>query len=103
MATGALPQRKRSASICIGNSATRKAIMMAAKRQEDVHELCRRLSMACGAAGLTAEEIAPTRIRVGFPGAGMLAEIIRCMPDASEQLHWWWSWGDPICPAEEID
>jgi hypothetical protein len=77
--------------------------MKAARGEEDVHELCRRLSMACGEAGLTAEEIAPTRIRVGFPGAGMLAEIIRCMPDASERLHWWWSWGDPICVAEEID
>ncbi|WP_345364739.1 hypothetical protein [Actinoallomurus liliacearum] len=71
--------------------------------QEEVHDLCRRLATACGKAGLTAEEIAPTRIRVGFPGAGMLAEIIRCMPDASERLYWWWSWGAPICPAEEID
>ncbi|GAA0353974.1 hypothetical protein GCM10010151_49440 [Actinoallomurus spadix] len=77
--------------------------MVAENGREEVQDLCRRLSMACGRAGLTAEEIAPTRIRVGFPGAGMLAEIIRCMPDSSERLHWWWSWGDPICPAEEID
>lgn len=69
---------------------------------EDPHTLCRRLAEACGEAGLTAEQVGPTRVRVGMTGAGMLAEVIRCMPGPDESLHWYWSWGDPICPAVDI-
>jgi hypothetical protein len=64
--------------------------------------LCRRLAEACGAAGLTADQLGPTRVRVGVTGAGMLAEVIRCMPGSDEALYWYWSWDEPICPAADI-
>jgi hypothetical protein len=71
----------------------------------DTDELCRRLAKACAALRLTAEVQSPTRVRVGATGAGMLAETIRCQPDDDEVLQWWWSWGEPFCPAsaEHID
>jgi hypothetical protein len=61
--------------------------------------LCRRLAEACGAAGLTAEQLDARRVRVGVTGAGMLAEVIRCMPGSDEALYWYWSWDEPICPG----
>jgi hypothetical protein len=71
---------------------------------DDVHALTRRLTEACQRAGLAAETIAPTRVRVSLPGAhDRLSETVRCMPDRQERLTWWWSWGDPICPATDID
>ena len=70
---------------------------------EEVHILCRRLVKACGEKGLVAEQLSSTRVHAGVTNAGMLAEVIRCMPDKGEVLHWWWSWGEPICPAEDIE
>jgi hypothetical protein len=32
-----------------------------------------------------------------------MAETVALRPDADEVLMWWWSWGTPICPAEQID
>jgi hypothetical protein len=65
----------------------------------EVHELCDLLVKECGRLGLNADRTSPTRIRIGATGAGMLAEVIRCHPDADEVLQWWWSWGEPFCPA----
>lgn len=77
---------------------------MTSPMDDDVHTLTSRLTDACRRAGLNAEPVAPTRVRVSYPGAhARLSETVRCMPDRQERLTWWWSWGDPICPATEID
>ncbi len=69
----------------------------------DVHVLARRLVDECARAGLNAALVAPTRVRVSLPGAhDRLSETVRCMPDGQERLTWWWSWGEPICPADQI-
>jgi hypothetical protein len=75
---------------------------MAGDTKEDAHELCRTLAKACGEAGLIADQLGPTRVRVGVTGAGMLAEVIRCMPGEGDVLYWHWSWDEPICPAANI-
>jgi hypothetical protein len=69
----------------------------------DVDTLVSELVENCRSAGLNAEVVAPTRVRVSSPGADRrLEEIIRCMPDGEERLTWWWSWNEPICPATQI-
>ena len=61
------------------------------------------LARECEQAGLKAEVVAPTRVRVSLPGAHQrLSETVRCMPGRDEQLRWWWSWDEPICLATEI-
>ena len=71
--------------------------------RQDVHELTRRLADDCRRAGLNADVISPTRVRVSRPGThDRLAETVRCMPDDEERLTWWWSWGDPIRPADDL-
>lgn len=70
---------------------------------EDVHDLTQQLAKECRKAALVAVVVAPTRVQVSQPGAyAGLAETVWCMPDADEQLMWWWSWGEPICPATQI-
>jgi hypothetical protein len=71
----------------------------------DVHLLAERLADDCLKAGLEAEVLAPTRVRVGAPGGNArLTETVRCMPlpHGDESLMWWWSWGEPISPASHI-
>ena len=76
---------------------------MTGAMHDDVHILTERLAEECGKAGLDARVIAPTRVRVSRPGAhSRLSETVRCMPDPDERLTWWWSWGEPICPAAQI-
>jgi hypothetical protein len=71
---------------------------------EDVHTVADRLARACKAAGLGAEVLAPTRVRAFLPKANAhLAEIITIMPDRDETLSLFWSWGERIGPATEID
>jgi hypothetical protein len=68
----------------------------------EVDSLVSELAAKCREAGLDAAVIAPTHLRVSRPGAdSRLTEIIRCMPDRSARLTWWWSWNEPICPATE--
>jgi hypothetical protein len=70
---------------------------------DDVETLVVQLAENCRDAGLHADVVAPTRVRVSFPGApSRLAETIRCMPDRRERLCWWWSWNEPIGPATDI-
>jgi hypothetical protein len=70
---------------------------------QDVETLVAHLAEGCREAGLDADVVAPTRVRVSFPGASSrLAETIRCMPDRRERLCWWWSWNEPICPATDL-
>jgi hypothetical protein len=71
----------------------------------EVHLLAEELAQVCAEAGLVAEVLAPTRVRVGAPcGSARLTEIVRCMPlpDGEERLMWWWPWGEPISPASQI-
>ncbi|MCO5970858.1 hypothetical protein [Actinoallomurus soli] len=71
--------------------------------RSDVYTLVTRLAEECGKAGLVATVISPTRVHVNAGVHSRLAETIRCHPDADERLMWWWSWGEPICPAASID
>ncbi|MCO6007545.1 hypothetical protein NE236_21430 [Actinoallomurus purpureus] len=71
--------------------------------QEDVHTLATRLAEECGKAGLNATVLSPTRVHVSSGVHSRLAETVRCRPDDDERLMWWWSWGEPICPAVSID
>ena len=74
-----------------------------AAEREDVDAIAQRLAEDCSLAGLDVVLIAPTRVKVSRPGAhDRLSETVRCMPDAQERLMWWWSWGEPICPADQI-
>lgn len=76
---------------------------MTSATHDDVHTLTRRLAEECGKAGLEATVVAATRVRVSRPGGHtQLSETVRCMPDSEERLMWWWSWGEPICPADWI-
>lgn len=70
----------------------------------DVHLLAEKLARDCTKAGLVAEVLAPTRVRVGVPGGhARLTETVCCMPlPHDEGLMWWWSWGEPISPATHI-
>jgi hypothetical protein len=71
----------------------------------DVHLLAEKLADDCTKAGLDAEVLAPTRVRVGAPGGhSRLTETVCCMPlpHGDESLMWWWSWGEPISPASHI-
>lgn len=71
----------------------------------DVHLLAEKLADDCVKAGLMAEVLAPTRVRIGPPGGqARLTEIVCCMPlpHGDERLMWWWSWGEPISPASHI-
>ncbi|WP_329236204.1 hypothetical protein OG417_31385 [Actinoallomurus sp. NBC_01490] len=71
----------------------------------DVHLLAEKLADDCTKAGLEAEVLAPTRVRVGAPGGhARLIDTVRCMPvpHGDEGLMWWWSWGEPIGPAAHI-
>jgi hypothetical protein len=71
----------------------------------DVHLLAEKLATDCTKAGLKAEVLAPTRVRVGVPGGqAHLTDTVRCMPvpHGDEILMWWWSWGEPISPAAHI-
>jgi hypothetical protein len=72
---------------------------------DDVHLLAEKLADDCTKAGLEAEVLAPTRVRVGAPGGhSRLTETVCCMPlpHGDESLMWWWSWGEPISPASHI-
>lgn len=71
---------------------------------EDAHTIADRLARSCEAAGLSAEVLAPTRVRARMPNthAG-LSEVIKIMPDESEVLSLYWSWGERICPVAEMD
>jgi hypothetical protein len=67
----------------------------------DVHLIAEELAHDCAEAGLVAEVLAPTRVRVSTPGGhARLTDIVRCMPQPhGDELMWWWSWGEPIGPA----
>ena len=76
---------------------------MAGDTHDDAHALTQQLAEECGRAGLDAVVVAPARVKVSLPGANArLAETVRCRPDRQERLTWWWSWGDPICLADQI-
>lgn len=62
------------------------------------------LTTACANAGLTVEIVErPNKITVKAPGAHPhMAETISLRPDAKGLLTWYWSWGAPIAPAENV-
>jgi hypothetical protein len=71
---------------------------------EDLHVLTDQLAETCKQAGLRAEIVAYARVHISAPGADRrLAETVRCARDDQNQLTWWWSWGEPVCPAHEVD
>ncbi len=72
---------------------------------ESADELIKRLAVMCERQGLVTNVMEPsTRIKVFAPsGNAHLDEVVSLRPDGSEVLTWFWSWGEPICPATEID
>jgi hypothetical protein len=64
-----------------------------------------RLATACKIKGLVVEIVEPsTRLTISTPGGhALMAETVSLRPDKSETLTWHWSWGAPICAADEID
>jgi hypothetical protein len=71
--------------------------------REDAYVLATRLAEECGKAGLNATVLSPTRVHVSAGAHSRLAETVRCQPDGDEKLMWWWSWGEPIGPAADIE
>lgn len=70
----------------------------------EAHEITAELIEACERLGLLASAISPTRVHVCAPKTHSgLAEVITLAPDQRAVLHFHWSWGDPVCPAAEID
>lgn len=67
---------------------------------EDPHTLAKRLTQDCRHAGLSADMLCPTRVRVSKPGVP-LAEVVRIMPDEDESLSLYWRTGERICPADD--
>jgi hypothetical protein len=64
-----------------------------------------RLATACKLKGLVTEIIEPsTKLKIATPGGhALMAETVSLLPDKSETLTWHWSWGTPICAADDID
>jgi hypothetical protein len=69
----------------------------------DIADVFPPLIEACQRLGLTAALYRnPPRLRVSAPGSpGDLAELVRCAPDEATRLYFWWSWGEPIGPADK--
>ena len=62
------------------------------------------LARSCKAAGLSADVLAPTRVRARVPNTHSgLSEVITIMPDEDEVLSLYWSWGERIGPVAEMD
>jgi hypothetical protein len=72
---------------------------------ESADELIKKLEVACKHRGLVTDVVEPsTRIKVFAPsGNAHLDEMVSLRPNESEVLTWHWSWGDPICPATDVD
>ena len=72
---------------------------------EPADQIVERLSAACKRAGLTVEVLEPsTRIKINAPDGNVrMAETVTLAPNADESLMWWWSWGSPLCPADQIE
>jgi hypothetical protein len=65
----------------------------------------KRMVAACEKAGLAFDVLEPCgKIKINASdGNERMAETVALRPDADDVLRWWWSWGRPICPAEQID
>jgi hypothetical protein len=72
---------------------------------ESADKIIERMVTACKKADLTVEILEPsTKIKVNASdGNEHMAETVTLAPDGDEVLMWWWSWGKPICPADQID
>ena len=73
-------------------------------RDQSADQFIERLAKDCKGAGLRATVIEPsTRIKIHAPnGNEHFDEMITLRPDAGEVLSWYWSWGEPICPAVDL-
>jgi hypothetical protein len=80
-------------------------ITPAPKARESADGYIDRLATACKLKGLVVEIIEPsTRLKISTPGGhALMAETISLRPDRGEVLTWHWSWGAPICAADDID
>lgn len=73
-------------------------------RNESADTFIERLAKGCEEAGLKATVFEPsTKIKIHTPnGNAYFDEMITLRPDAGEVLSWYWSWGEPICPADDL-
>lgn len=74
-----------------------------ADQSEEIQELCRRLVVACGALGLVSQRKGLGGVRAAMPACGMLSEVVKCQPDDTGALQWYWSWDVPFCPASDVE
>lgn len=48
--------------------------------------------------------VGPPRLRVTSADTPELREVITCATSVADDALWFlWSWGDPICPAVEVE
>jgi hypothetical protein len=73
-------------------------------RDQSADQFIERLAKGCKDAGLKATVFEPsTKIKIHAPnGNAHFDEMITLRPDANEVLSWYWSWGEPICPAGDL-
>lgn len=72
-------------------------------RDEEINELCKRFVAACGRLGLVSERKGPGEVYAAMPAGGMLSEVVKCRPDGTGALRWFWSWDVPFCPASDVE
>lgn len=78
---------------------------MSTPARESADRYIDRLATACRLKGLVVEIVEPsTRVKIRTPdGPALMDETVALLPDRSAALAWHWSWGTPICAAEDIE
>jgi hypothetical protein len=73
--------------------------------KQDTEKIMELMVAACEKADLAIDVLEPGgKIKINASdGNERMAETVTLRPDADGVLMWWWSWGRPICPADQID
>jgi hypothetical protein len=73
--------------------------------KQDTEKIMERMVAACEKAGLAIDVLEPAgKIKINASdGNARMAETVTLRPDGDDVLMWWWSWGRPMCPADQID
>ncbi len=72
---------------------------------QDAEKIVKRMVEACSKAGLAVDVLEPSSaIKINAPdGNAHMAEMVTLRLDADGKLMWWWSWGKPICAAQQVE
>ena len=73
--------------------------------KQDIEKIMEWMVTACKKADLAVDVLEPAgKLKINASdGNERMAETVTLRPDADEVLMWWWSWGRPMCPADQID